>query len=388
MSRREQRRKEGEGRVSLMLRGLFALRSINRSRLVAPQLLRIYLRRPHALSSLHSAMPPKAAAAKRGKRKVESTSPEPKEEAQEPATEAAEEVENDEDDKPKKAKRAKKVKEPVKPLDPSVPTNLAVPDDLAPFPRPAEGSLRISAWNVAGLRASEKKGFSRYVEAEDADILVYRYWGDHSKKGHAGTAIFSKIKPLNVTRGFQASDEVSAADSEGRMVTLEFENSYLIGTYVPNAGAGLKTLPEKEKWNRAFETYLRDLDAKKPVIWCGDMNVVATPLDIRNWKTNYNKSAGCTDSEIDAFKAQLNPEEGSGHQRLVDVWRERNGDKEGHYTYYSYKFKCREKGIGWRIDYHVVSERLVPKVKDCEIRAGIWGASDHVPLVLDIEGPL
>lgn len=141
-----------------MLRGLFALRSINRSRLVAPQLLRIYLRRPHALSSLHSAMPPKAAAAKRGKRKVESTSPEPKEEAQEPATEAAEEVENDEDDKPKKAKRAKKVKEPVKPLDPSVPTNLAVPDDLAPFPRPAEGSLRISAWNVAGLRASEKKG--------------------------------------------------------------------------------------------------------------------------------------------------------------------------------------------------------------------------------------
>lgn len=355
-------------------------------------------------------MPPKATASKRGKRKVESTSPQPAASAQEPVEEAVEtkeEVEDEEEDKPKKAKRAKKAKEPVKPIDPSVPTNLTVPDNLEPFPRPPEGCIRISAWNVAGLRASEKKGFSRYVNAEDADILVvtetktpeidlpalndryeYRYWGDHVKKGHAGTAIFSKIKPLNVTRGFPASDEVSAADSEGRMITLEFEKTYLVGTYVPNAGAGLKTLPEKEKWNRAFELYLRELDAKKPVIWCGDMNVVAAPIDIRNWKTNYNKSAGCTDSEINAFKAQLNPEEGSDHQHLVDVWRERNPELEGHYSYYSYKFSCREKGIGWRIDYHVVSERILPKVKSCEIRAGIWGASDHVPLVLDIEGPL
>ncbi|TKA56160.1 hypothetical protein B0A53_01450 [Rhodotorula sp. CCFEE 5036] len=363
--------------------------------------------RSHAVSSTHLAMPPKAAASKRGKRKVESTSPQPTQEPAEEAVEAKEEEQDDDEDKPKKAKRAKKAKEPVKPIDPSVPTNLTVPDDLEPFPRPPEGCIRISAWNVAGLRASEKKGFSRYVNAEDADILVvtetktpemdlpalndryeYRYWGDHAKKGHAGTAIFSKIKPLNVTRGFQASDEVSAADSEGRMITLEFENTYLVGTYVPNAGAGLKTLPEKEKWNRAFETYLRELDAKKPVIWCGDLNVVATPIDIRNWKTNYNKSAGCTDSEINAFKAQLNPEEGAGHQRLVDVWRERNPELEGHYSYYSYKFSCREKGIGWRLDYHVVSERILPKVKSCEIRAGIWGASDHVPLILDIEGPV
>ncbi|BGP53732.1 hypothetical protein JCM8202v2_001302 [Rhodotorula sphaerocarpa] len=324
-------------------------------------------------------MPPRAAASRRGpKRKVETTSPEPKPAAAEPEAEAAQEseAEEDEDGKPKKAKRAKKVKEPVKPIDPAVPTNLTIPDDLAPFPRPAEGCVRISAWNVAGLRACEKKGFSKYVEAEDADILVvtetktlemdlpslndryeHRFWGDHSKKGQAGTAIFSKVKPVNVTRGFQESEEVSAADSEGRMVLLEFENSYLVGTYVPNAGSGLKTLPEKEKWNRAFEKYLRTLDAKKPVIWCGDLNVVATPLDIRNWKTNHNKSAGCTDSEIDAFHAQLNPDEKSGHKRLVDVWRERNPELEGHYSYYSYKFSCR-------------------------------GASDHVPLILDIEGPL
>ncbi|BGP06056.1 hypothetical protein JCM10049v2_001875 [Rhodotorula toruloides] len=311
---------------------------------------------------------------------------------------------SEKEEAPKK-KRAKKP--PVTPLDPSVPTNKEVPEDLSPFPRPPEGCVRISAWNVAGLRASEKKGFSRYVNAEDADILVvtetktpelslpalddryeYRYWGDHVKKGHAGTAIFSKIKPLNVSKGFQASEEVTAADSEGRMITLEFENSYVVGTYVPNAGNGLKTLPEKEKWNRAFETYLRELDAKKPVIWCGDLNVVPTPTDIRNWKTNYNKSAGCTDAEINGFKAQLNPEEGSGHKRLVDVWREKHPDLEGHYTYYSYKFQCREKGIGWRLDYQVVSERLLPKVKACEIRAEIWGASDHVPIVLDIEGPL
>lgn len=141
-----------------MLRGLFALSSCYRARTSATQLRCTFPRRPSALSSLHRAMPPKAAAPKRGKRKVESTSPEPKEDAQESATEAVEEVEDDEDDKPKTAKRAKKVKEPVKPLDPSVPTNLTVPEDLEPFPRPAEGSLRISAWNVAGLRASEKKG--------------------------------------------------------------------------------------------------------------------------------------------------------------------------------------------------------------------------------------
>ncbi|KPV75916.1 uncharacterized protein RHOBADRAFT_2047, partial [Rhodotorula graminis WP1] len=286
-----------------------------------------------------------------------------------------------------------------------LPTNKTVPDVVEPFPRPAAGCIRISAWNVAGLRASEKKGFSRYVEAEDADVLIvtetktpaiplaalddrypHRYWGDHGavKKGQAGTAIFSKVKPLNVTLGFTASDEVSAADSEGRMVTLEFENTFVVGTYVPNAGQGLKNLADKERWNRAFETYLRSLDAKKPVIWAGDLNVVASgPIDIRNWKTNHNKSAGVTDVEIDGFKRQLNPEAGSGHERLVDVWRERHQDVEEDpqgWTYYSYKFQCREKGIGWRLDYQVVSERILPKVKACEVRHTIWGASDHLPI--------
>ncbi|KAL7342443.1 DNA-Apurinic or apyrimidinic site lyase [Rhodotorula toruloides] len=362
--------------------------------------------RRFALPAAPLAMPPKRTSSKRAA-VDETTAAKEDKEVQAKAEEDSplSELSGSEKEAAPKKKRAKKP--PVTPLDPSVPTNKEVPEDLSSFPRPPEGCVRISAWNVAGLRASEKKGFSRYVNAEDADILVvtetktpelslpalddryeYRYWGDHVKKGHAGTAIFSKIKPLNVSKGFQASEEVTAADSEGRMITLEFENSYVVGTYVPNAGNGLKTLPEKEKWNRAFETYLRELDAKKPVIWCGDLNVVPTPTDIRNWKTNYNKSAGCTDAEINGFKAQLNPEEGSGHKRLVDVWREKHPDLEGHYTYYSYKFQCREKGIGWRLDYQVVSERLLPKVKACEIRAEIWGASDHVPIVLDIEGPL
>ncbi|BGP37979.1 hypothetical protein JCM10449v2_001906 [Rhodotorula kratochvilovae] len=359
-------------------------------------------------------MPPRAAAKRASKRKAEDDASLDAIEASTAADSAKKEDSpltdleaSEDDDKPKKKKRAKKEKEPVKPLDPTLPTNKTVPEEVAPYERPQEGCVRIAAWNVAGLRASEKKGFSRYVEAEDADVLIvtetktpeiklpalddryeYRYWGDHSKKGHAGTAIFSKVKPINVTRGFEGSEEVSAADSTGRMITLEFENTYVVGTYVPNAGQGLKSLPEKEKWNRAFEAYLRELDAKKPVVWAGDLNVVPTTLDIRNWKTNYNKSAGCTDAEIEGFKRQLNPPEDSGHGRMVDVWRERNPDKEGHYTYYSYKFQCREKGIGWRLDYQVVSERLLPKVKACEIRHAIWGASDHLPLVLDLEGPL
>ncbi|GAA5851294.1 hypothetical protein JCM9279_001095 [Rhodotorula babjevae] len=361
-------------------------------------------------------MPPKASAKRASKRKADderdqapsaSTSTPPVKEDS-PLTDLEGE---DADDEPQKKKRAKK--EPVKPLDPSLPTNKTVPDVVEPFPRPAEGCIRISAWNVAGLRASDKKGFSRYVEAEDADVLIvtetktpaiplaalddrypHRYWGDHGavKKGQAGTAIFSKIKPLNVTLGFTESDEVSAADSEGRMVTLEFENTFVVGTYVPNAGQALKNLADKERWNRAFETYLRSLDAKKPVVWAGDLNVVASgPIDIRNWKTNHNKSAGVTDVEIEGFRRQLNPDEGSGHARLVDVWRERHQDLEEDpqgWTYYSYKFQCREKGIGWRLDYQVVSERLLSKVKACEVRHTIWGASDHLPIVLDLEGPL
>ncbi|GAA5905397.1 hypothetical protein JCM5296_003706 [Sporobolomyces johnsonii] len=356
------------------------------------------------------AMPPRKAAASTAsapKKTVKRrSSAAPKDDDSPAEDKAAVSADESEEEKPKK-KKAKK--EPVQPLDDSLPTNTTLPDPLEPFPRPGEGQIRIAAWNVSGLRASEKKGFSKYIEAEDADVVVitetkceeielpvlddrypHRYWGVNGQKGQAGTAVFSKIAPVSVVLGMPTTEpEVPQKESEGRIVTLEFPNTYLVGTYVPNAGQGLKNLDLKAAWNKAFERYVRDLDAKKPVIWCGDLNVIPTEKDIRNWKTNYNKSPGCTDTEIDGFAAQLNPPEDSGHKKLVDVWRHQNPDDEAKgYTYYSYKFQCRSKGIGWRLDFFVASERLLGKVKQCEVRHSIWGASDHLPLILDIEGPL
>ncbi|GAA5878406.1 hypothetical protein JCM16303_002762 [Sporobolomyces ruberrimus] len=378
-------------------------------------------------------MPPRKAAAststssKPTSSKVEKRKPSSPPPAAKKATESdessalSEQEEAEEEPKKKKAKKAPVKKGPVTPIHPDLPNNTAFPDPLEPFPRP-EGNrdagdedkvVRISSWNVAGLKACEKKGFSKYVEAEDADILClnetkcenlslpsiddrypYRYWGVHHKKGQAGVAIFSKIEPINVVKGLPTTEpDVPQKDSEGRIITLEFEKSYVVATYVPNAGQGLKTLPEKAAWNKAFEVYLRELDSKKPVIWIGDLNVVPTDLDIRNWKTNYNKSAGVTDTEIDGFKSQLaGPEKEEGKEggagKMIDVWRERNKELIGHYTYFSYKFQCRSKGIGWRIDMVVASERILSKVKQCEIRQTIYGASDHVPIIVDIEGPL
>ncbi|GAA5835153.1 hypothetical protein JCM3766R1_006885 [Sporobolomyces carnicolor] len=369
-------------------------------------------------------MPPRKAAS----RAIDSTSSKAKVEKRKPspspspsaAVEGSDHSEAEAQEAPKK-KKAKKATGPVTPIHPELPNNTAFPDPLEPFARPtASGQLRISSWNVAGLKACEKKGFSKYVEAEDADILClnetkcdsfplasiddrypHRYWGVHHKKGQAGVAVFSKVEPINVVKGLPAvesepSDDDEEGDgapaptqkeSEGRIITLEFENTFVIATYVPNAGQGLKNLAEKASWNKAFQRYLHSLDEKKPVIWIGDLNVVPTELDIRNWKTNHNKSAGVTDTEIDGFNAQLAGRGGEGG-KFVDVWRQRNEGVIGHYSYFSYKFQCRFKGIGWRIDMAVTSERLLDKVKQCEIRQTIYGASDHVPIVIDFEGPL
>ncbi|KAI5476515.1 exodeoxyribonuclease III [Pseudohyphozyma bogoriensis] len=305
----------------------------------------------------------------------------------------------------KKAPKKAKGKGPVVPLDPSLPINTAFPAELS-FPAKPAGTIRIAAWNICGIQASQKKGFSKYVEAEDSDILVltetktsdpgfpvlsekypHRYFGVDPKKGYAGTAILSKLEPQSVVFGLPTTAEPLSATA-GRIVTLEFENTYVVGTYVPNAGNGLVNLDKKEAWNVAFEKYLRELDAKKAVIWTGDLNVVPTDKDIRNWSTNYNKSAGCTDQEISGFNSQLNPSSESGHKKLIDVWRHLNPDKVGYYTYFSYRFQCRVKGIGWRLDYFVVSERILEKIKTCEIRLEVYGASDHVPLMLEFEGSL
>ncbi|KAI1795893.1 Endonuclease/exonuclease/phosphatase [Ganoderma leucocontextum] len=286
---------------------------------------------------------------------------------------------------------------------PAQPTNKVLPAQIT-FPEKGEDTVRVAAWNICGLAAAQKKGFKYYVEAEDADILIltetkvnnppadpeltnrypHRYWAISDKKTYAGTAILSKVKPLSVT--YDLPDHLDKSAVKGRIVTLEFESCYVIGTYVTNAGTGLKTLDAKKEWNEHFEVYIRDLDRKKPVIWAGDLNVAPTALDLANPKTNWNKTPGYTEAETSSFARILNAEgEDADARKFVDVWRQRHPDLR-HYTYFSYRFNCREKGLGWRLDMFVVSERLEERVRMCEIRSEIYGASDHCPIVLELAG--
>ncbi|KAI5119491.1 hypothetical protein M0805_009515 [Coniferiporia weirii] len=287
------------------------------------------------------------------------------------------------------------------------PTNKVLPVRIE-FPEKIAGTTRIASWNVSGLAACQKKGFKFYVEAEDPDILIlteckvndepevsvlserypHRFWSIAGKKGYCGTAIFSKHEPLSVTKTLPGHPNEEAV--KGRIVTLEFETLYLVGTYVTNAGQGLKTLKEKEVWNEHFEVYIRALDAKKPVMWAGDLNVAPTEKDLTNGKNNWNKTPGYTESETKAFARILDPSkketpdaEGSSN-KFVDVWRHLHPDVR-HYTYFGYRFNCRSKGIGWRLDMFVLSERILDKVKICEIRSEIYGASDHCPIVMEIQ---
>ncbi|KAF8917400.1 Endonuclease/exonuclease/phosphatase [Mucidula mucida] len=285
------------------------------------------------------------------------------------------------------------------------PNNKTLPVSIS-FPAKTDGALRIAAWNICGLAASQKKGFKFYVEAEDPDVLVltetkvnnepvdpalkarfpHCYWAISATKTYSGTAILSKHEPISVDKTLPGHPDPSLV--KGRIVTLEFPSCYLVATYVPNAGAGLKTLDVKKEWNVHFTRYIRDLDKKKPVMWTGDLNVAPTEIDLANAKTNWNKTAGYTEAETTAFKEILNPsEEADAEHKFVDVWRKLHPDDK-HYTYWSYRFNCRYKGIGWRLDFFVLSERLVDRVKMCEIRSEIWGASDHCPLVMEIDGQL
>ncbi|KAG0149079.1 hypothetical protein CROQUDRAFT_654176 [Cronartium quercuum f. sp. fusiforme G11] len=278
--------------------------------------------------------------------------------------------------------KTKKVKGPTVPIHSDLPTNRTFPNKLE-FTAKPESFIRISAWNVCGVIACDKKGLKTYLQAEDPDIMImsetktqaepdlmhlklqfkYRYWGADPQKGYAGVAILSKHKPLNVVYGLPTSDDQES--TRGRMITLEFTSFYLIGTYTPNAGDNLKFMARKNEWNVAFERYLRELDAVKPVVWGGDINCALTEKDLRNAATSWNKIAGYTKDECEALDRQLNPDEGSGHGKLVDAWRVTRPDLEGHYTY--------------------VSERILKHVKVCEIRQECYGASDHVPVILEIE---
>ncbi|KAF7969275.1 hypothetical protein HWV62_27801 [Athelia sp. TMB] len=305
------------------------------------------------------------------------------------------------------------------------PTNKVLPVTIN-FPPKKDGTLRFSTWNIAGLAASQKKvrtldpiamasslhiyfllnsiqGFKHYVEAEDPDILVlnetkvndipvdpslsqrfpYAHWSISAKKTYAGTAILSKIQPLSVDMTLPGHPD--PASVKGRIITLEFQGAYVVATYVVNAGQNLKTLTEKNVWNQHFTTYIRDLDKKKPVIWLGDLNVAPAAIDLSNAKKNWNKTPGYTKDETEAFANILNPPENAPDSgKFVDVWRRRNPDTT-HYTYFSYRFNCREKSLGWRLDMFVLSERIFDKVKTCEIRSDIYGASDHCPIIMEID---
>ena len=250
--------------------------------------------------------------------------------------------------------------------------------------------MKFISWNVNGLRACEGKGFSDIFRTLTADLFCLQetkmqhgqldlqfegyqsFWNYAEKKGYSGTAIFTKHQPLQVTYGLGIDEH----DHEGRVITLEMPDFYLVTVYVPNAQDGLKRLAYRMKWDEDFRTYLKALDATKPVIVCGDLNVAHQEIDLKNPKTN-RRNAGFTDEEREQFTELL----GSG---FTGSFRHFYPTLEGAYSWWSYRFKAREKNAGWRIDYFVVSNRLMPRISSAAIHNEVFG-SDHCPVELVME---
>jgi exodeoxyribonuclease-3 len=253
--------------------------------------------------------------------------------------------------------------------------------------------IRILSWNVNGIRSQIGKDFYGTVKNLNPDILClqetkaqYENMPDLTKeltsyemylnaavqKGYAGTAVLSKIKPLYQTKDIGMEKH----DQEGRVINLEFESFYLVNVYVPNSGQELKRLEYRKEWDDEFLNYLRNLDAKKPVILLGDLNVAHEPIDLARPKENYNKVAGYTQVEIDGFKKLVDA-------GFTDAFRHFYKDKV-QYTYWSQRFNARAKNVGWRIDYFMVSKRLMGQVKDSFVLDQVMG-SDHCPVGLDLE---
>lgn len=250
--------------------------------------------------------------------------------------------------------------------------------------------MKLISWNVNGLRACMKKGFEEYFKEADADIFCVQetklqegqidfqpegyecYWNYAEKKGYSGTAVFTKKKPLEVVYGIGIDEH----DHEGRVITLEYDNFYFVTVYTPNSQSELARLPYRMQWEDAFRDYLKELDAHKPIILCGDLNVAHTEIDLKNPKTN-KKNAGFTQEERDKFTELLDA-------GFVDSFRYFYPDKTGAYSWWSYRFKAREKDAGWRIDYFVVSDRIKEQMKDALIYKEVMG-SDHCPVGLEIE---
>lgn len=249
--------------------------------------------------------------------------------------------------------------------------------------------MKLVSWNVNGIRACVGKGFTDFFKDVDADIFCiqeskmqagqldldlpgyYQYWNFAEKKGYSGTAIFTKQEPISVVNGIGIEEH----DKEGRVITLEFDNFYMVTVYTPNSQNELARLSYRMEWEEAFLSYLKDLDEKKPVIICGDMNVAHKEIDLKNPKTN-RKNAGFTDEEREKFSILL-------ENGFVDTYRHFYPEQEGIYSWWSYRFKAREKNAGWRIDYFLVSERLTDRLQDAKILTDIFG-SDHCPVELDI----
>lgn len=250
--------------------------------------------------------------------------------------------------------------------------------------------MRLISWNVNGIRACVTKGFEDYFKEADADVFCiqeskmqegqleldlpgyHQYWNYAEKKGYSGTAIFTKKEPVNVTYGIGIDEH----DHEGRVITLEYENYYMITVYTPNSQNELKRLDYRMTWEDAFRDYLNGLASKKSVIVCGDMNVAHNEIDLKNPKTN-RKNAGFTDEERSKMTELL----GSG---FIDTFRYFYPDQTDIYSWWSYRFKAREKNAGWRIDYFLTSEDLKDKLVDAKIHTEIFG-SDHCPVELEID---
>ena len=251
--------------------------------------------------------------------------------------------------------------------------------------------MKLISWNVNGIRAVVKKGFLDFVNKEKPDILCvqetkahpsqvddmlkdyeHHFWNSAEKKGYSGTAVFSKIKPLSVMYG---NDTVNHR-GEGRIICLEFEKYYLVTVYTPNSGEGLRRLDYRAEWDKNFLKYLQDLEKKKPVVLCGDLNVAHTDIDLKNAKANYNKSAGYTQTEIDGLERYFK----SG---LIDTFREFEKGPH-HYSYWSYRFQSRSRNTGWRIDYFLISPKLRGGLKKAFILKDVMG-SDHCPVGIELE---
>jgi len=250
--------------------------------------------------------------------------------------------------------------------------------------------MKLITWNVNGLRACMDKGFLEYVNQEQPDAICLQetkmqegqaevplegyqqYWNSAQKKGYSGTAIFTKHEPLSVSYDIDAEGH----DTEGRSITMEFEDFYLVCEYTPNSQDGLKRLDYRMEWEDARRDYLKKLDQKKPVILCGDLNVAHKEIDLKNPKTN-RKNPGFSDEERAKFGELL-------EAGFVDSYRYLYPDVTGVYTWWSYRFNARKNNAGWRIDYFVVSERLKEQIKEVTLCTDVYG-SDHCPVMLEIE---